>query len=291
MRTISRCSRRKLAADVVAQELGAFAHRGERRLELVRNVAQEAVLLLLEIVQARAQPFEPLPEVAQVLRAVDLDRVREVGGAHLADRLVELANRPRDQHGEQDRQRERDAAVASARYSHFWRPCVAVSCSRSIARSVSWLRRGEHRLRAVGKPRVAVGELRRSIRRALRHRQQLVQPALAVGRALRARRGSALERKQRELARRLPELLPQARVIVEQRAVVENQMLAHEALERRRLLEELPAGASCLRRLLHRLLALRLEPVERKDELAQRIKQRQAHQQEAEQDELRKERG
>ena len=59
-------------ADVVAQELGALAHRGERRLELVRDVAQEARLLLLELGQARAQPFEPLPEVAQVLRAVDV---------------------------------------------------------------------------------------------------------------------------------------------------------------------------------------------------------------------------
>ena len=65
---------RKLAADVVAQQLGAFAHRGQRRLELVRDVAQEPVLLLLELVQPRAQPFEALPEVAQILRAVDLDR-------------------------------------------------------------------------------------------------------------------------------------------------------------------------------------------------------------------------
>jgi hypothetical protein len=29
------------------------------------------------------------------------------------------------------------AAVASARYSHFCRPCVAISCSRSMALSVS----------------------------------------------------------------------------------------------------------------------------------------------------------
>ena len=41
--------RRELAADVVAQELGALAHGGERRLELVRDVPQEAVLLLLEL--------------------------------------------------------------------------------------------------------------------------------------------------------------------------------------------------------------------------------------------------
>ena len=140
MRTISRCSRRQLAADVVAQELGAFAHRGERRLELVRDVPQEPVLLLLELGQPRAQPFEALAEVAQVLRPVDFDRVREVGGAHLADRLVELPDRARDQHREQDRERERDAPPSRARGRAISAgPCVAISCKRSIARSVSWL--------------------------------------------------------------------------------------------------------------------------------------------------------
>ena len=185
MRTISLLLGRQLAADVVAQELGAFAHGGERRLELVRDVAQEARLLLLELGQARAQPFEPLAEVAQVLRPVDLDRVREVGAAHLPDREVELADRARDQHREQDRERDARCRRWRARaYSHFSRPCVAVSCRRSIARCVSWLRRGEHRLRAVDELRVAVGELAslRSGDRS-RQRQQLVQPALADRRA------------------------------------------------------------------------------------------------------------
>ena len=44
---------RQLAADVVAQQLGAFAHGGQRRLELVRDVAQETRLLLLELRQPR----------------------------------------------------------------------------------------------------------------------------------------------------------------------------------------------------------------------------------------------
>ncbi len=59
---------RQLAADVVAQQLRALAHGGERRLELVRDVAQETRLLLLELRQPAAQPFEPLADVAQVLR-------------------------------------------------------------------------------------------------------------------------------------------------------------------------------------------------------------------------------
>ena len=114
MRTISCCSGDSAAADVVAQELRAFAHGGERRLELVRHVAQEARLLLLELGQARAQPFEPLADVAQVLRTVHLDRVREIRRAHLADRLVELADRARDQHGEDDRERDRDRRPSRA---------------------------------------------------------------------------------------------------------------------------------------------------------------------------------
>ena len=63
-------------------------------------------------------------------------------------------------------------------------------------------------------------------------------------------------------------------------------MLPHEALERSRLLEQLAACAARLRRLLHRLAALRLQLVERKNQLAERVEQRQAHQQEAQQDEF-----
>ena len=84
---------RKLPADAVAQQLGALAHRRERRLELVRDVTQEARLLLLEIGKAAPQPFEALADVAQILRAGDLDRVAEIRAAHTADREIELANR------------------------------------------------------------------------------------------------------------------------------------------------------------------------------------------------------
>src|SRR5207253_11358983 len=82
------------------------------------------------------------------------------------------------------------------------------------------------------------------------------------------------------------QFLPQAIVIVDERTVVENEVLPHDALERHRLLEQLPARASRLRRLLHRLASLRLQLLEGQDELAERIEQRKAHQQEAEKDEL-----
>ena len=52
------------------------------------------------------------------------------------------------------------------------------------------------------------------------------------------------------------------------------------------MLVELPARAPRLRRLLHRLLRLRLQPIERQDQFGERIDQRQAHQKEAQQNEL-----
>jgi len=71
-----------------------------------------------------------------------------------------------------------------------------------------------------------------------------------------------LERQQCELALRLPKFLTHSRIIVEQRTVFEDQVLADDALQRRRLLEELSAGASGLCGLLHRLLSLGLQALE-----------------------------
>ena len=278
--------RREVAADVVAQELGALAHRGERGLELVRDVAQEAVLLLLELGEPRAQPFEPLSEIAQVLRTVDLDPVREVGGAHPAYRLVELADRTRDQHREQYRESERDRRGGQREVEPLL-PALRRDVLQPLDRVLGQpIRSGEHHLRAIGELGVAFRELRLRLRRALRHRQELVQAALAVGQRVERRQRLDAERQQRELGRRGPELLPDAVVVVEQGAVLEDQVLPHDALERPRLLEELPARAPRLGRLLHRLAPLRLQLIEREDELAQRVQQRQAHEQEAQQDEF-----
>ena len=63
-------------------------------------------------------------------------------------------------------------------------------------------------------------------------------------------------------------------------------MLARDALERRRLLVQQAARAPRLRGLQHFLPALRFEPVERQDQLGERVDERQADEQEAEQDEL-----
>ena len=52
------------------------------------------------------------------------------------------------------------------------------------------------------------------------------------------------------------------------------------------LLEQLPAGAPGLRRLLDGFLPLRLQALEGNDQLGQRVDERQADQEEAEQDEF-----
>jgi hypothetical protein len=120
----------------------------------------------------------------------------------------------------------------------------------------------------------------------LRRRQQPPEPALAFGQRRERRQRFRIERQQGELRGRAPEFLADAIVVVEQRAVFENQVLPHDALERSRLLEQLAAGASRLGGLLHGLPTLRLQLIERQDQLAQRVEQRQAHQKEAEQDEF-----
>ena len=61
--------RRERPADLVVEQLRALAQRGERRLQLVGQVAQEAVLLRLELGQPAAQPVEALAERLQVLGA------------------------------------------------------------------------------------------------------------------------------------------------------------------------------------------------------------------------------
>ena len=97
---------------------------------------------------------------------------------------------------------------------------------------------------------------------------------------------SAIERQLRELLRSLAKIEPQACVVVDELRILENKVLTHQAFERCRLLVELSAGVPRLRRLQYGLLTLRSETIETDDQLDQRVEQRQADEQEAEQDEL-----
>ena len=252
----------------------------------MRHVAQEPRLLLLELVQPRAQPFEALPDVAQVLRPVHLDRVREVGGAHPADRLVELTDRPRDQHGEQDRERDGDRHGRERQPQPLLAPLRRGLLQPLDGALRELRRRVQHALRVLDQHRVAVGEVRHLLRRPLRRVERRVQLRFPRAQALEHGHLRTLEGQQRERPGRLQEVLAHAPVVLEQRRVLEDDLLAREPLERGRLLEQQPARAPGLRRLQHLLAALRGEPVQRQDELAQRVEQRQAHEQEAQQDEL-----
>src|SRR4029079_6624453 len=60
--------------DLVAQQLGAFAQRGKRRLQVVRQVLQKAVLLGRELGEAPPQRVEPLAQRSKVARPADFDR-------------------------------------------------------------------------------------------------------------------------------------------------------------------------------------------------------------------------
>ena len=146
--------------------------------------------------------------------------------------------------------------------------------------------RGHHRLCAFGDVGVTFGQRRGGIGRPLRRLQQCEKTAFAVGELLELVKLSAIERQLRELLRRLAKIEPQACVVVDELRILENQMLTHQAFERCRLLVELSAGVPGLRRLQYRLLALRSETIETDDQLDQRVEQRQADEQEAEQDEL-----
>ena len=146
----------------------------------------------------------------------------EVGAAHLPDREIELANRPRDQRGEQDRERDRDADGRKADIQPFL-AALRRGFLQPFDRALRELAAGrEHRLRAVDELRIAIGQLRRSSGWTTRSDQELVQAALAIGKLVERALRTRLERQRCKLSRRLPELVAQPRVFVEQRIVVEN---------------------------------------------------------------------
>ena len=268
--------RRKLATDAIAQQLRAFAHRSERRLELVGNVAEKLRLLCLELLQTRAQPFQALADVAQVLWSVHFDGMREVRGPHATDRQIELTNGPGDQDGEQNRQRERDRCSGERQVD----PGPA-SFRRGLLQALD-LALGEraacskHCLRTFGKCGVTLRERCSRARGALRRLQLRIQSALAIGEFLELRELRAIERQLLQLLSRLTKVLPQPRVILHELRIIEDQVLAYNALQGRRLFVELATRSTRLRCLHDGLLALRAEAIEAHDQLDQRIQQRQA---------------
>jgi hypothetical protein len=178
------------------------------------------------------------------------------------------------------------AMLASARYSHFSRP-LRRSLLQPLDRPLRKLRRGiEDPLRVLDQVGVPVGELGHDRRRALWRIQDLVQPAFALAQLIERGAMDLLQRQQRQLLRRLQELVAHAPVVFEQRRVFQDDLLPGEPFEVRRLLEQQAALASRLRCLQHLLAALRGEAIERQHQFRQRVHERQADEEKAQQDEL-----
>src|SRR5579862_9469483 len=91
----------------IHQQLGPFADVGERRLQLMRHVTQEAIALLRELEQTLPQPFELPPEALEVVRAADRDGIAERAFAELADAAIQLAQRPADAEREHEHRDDR----------------------------------------------------------------------------------------------------------------------------------------------------------------------------------------
>ena len=123
----------ELADGAVEQELGAFADVRERRLELVRHVPQELVLLVRRLLEPMAQPLELAAERLDVVRAADGDRPAEVAFAELADRAVDLPQRPADEQQEQadEHERARDQRGRQPRELLLRRARVLLQSSRA----------------------------------------------------------------------------------------------------------------------------------------------------------------
>ena len=208
---------------------------------------QEARLLLLELVQPRAKPLEPLAEVAHVLRAVHFNRMGKIRATHLPDRHVELTDRSRDQHREQDREHQRDRPRRQREITPGLTPlCRGYLQPFDLALGQAIAGR-QHRLRARGQIRVALRQRCARARLPMRQLEQDKEPALGVAQFAELGQLRAFQRQLLQLLRRLLEILPQPRVIVDELRIVENEMLADESLQRRRLLVELPARAPRLR--------------------------------------------
>src|SRR5207248_7492581 len=146
--------------------------------------------------------------------------------------------------------------------------------------------RSEHRLRTFGQRGITLRELASRARRALWRLELRIEPAFVVGELLELRELCAIERELLELLRCLAKVLAQPRVILDKLRVVEDQMLAHDALQSRRLLVELATRSSGLGGLHDRLLALGAEAIEAHDQLDQRVQQRQADEKKTEENEL-----
>ena len=106
----STCGLGQGADRAVRHQLRPFPDGGQRRLQLMGDLVQEAGLLVLELDQPQPHPVDLPPQILQVLRAGHAHRIVEVAFTepfqrclHLADRFEDQDRRARD-----EEQRDRD---------------------------------------------------------------------------------------------------------------------------------------------------------------------------------------
>ena len=120
-----------------------------------------------------------------------------------------------------------------------------------------------------------------NFRRSLGRRQTLEEAILLLDELVQRGDLRGLERQRRELSGRHAKVLAHMSVVVEERVVLEDQMLASNPFERCRLLEHQSARPAGLRGAQHFGARLRREAIERQNQLGERVDERQADEQEA----------
>ena len=247
--------------DAVTEQLGAFAHRRQRGLQLVRNAAQEAVLLVLELGEPAAQPVEAVAEGAQVGRTGHVDRLREVAAPELADGGIERADRLGDDAREHDRQRQRRGR-AEQREQH--RPLLQAGGFLRAAppprrSTTSWLAAMTRRVLSTSAPTSASSSARSTLlARRRRQHARASEVSSAIARSERGARPLA-QLETAQLDRDLAKAAVRADEILEQRRVAEHRGLLREPVDRAEPVEQRAAGARGVHRVVERALAAHRE--------------------------------
>jgi hypothetical protein len=278
MATTCRCG----GASGPVQEFCALAQGGERRLQVMGQVAEETVLLGLEFRQAQAQPVETFSQALQIRGAADVDRPCKICTAQLPDRGIQLRDGSRDE----ARQRERGCERQRRRHEDH-HDQAAMDVVRARAEPLDF---------AVG-DKVALGQhLVGAVHHGIRQRPQ----GTHVGRRTRPRLQHAIDKRllalhgdlqggqlagvkllQLQLARDLQEARVRAGEILPQLAVGQHSRLQREALDGRDAIHQRSARGRSHGRAGDSAAPLLGEPLRVPGGVQQRAQQRQGDQQEA----------
>ena len=123
----------QFAGHAVFQQRDTFAHRRQRGLQFVRDVAQETRLVGVQLGQPQAQPFELLPDALHVGRATDVDRHFQPVLAQADDGPLESLEGPAQPHAERHRQHHRQENGADHQAGEPFAAQVEFAGHRAVA--------------------------------------------------------------------------------------------------------------------------------------------------------------